>query len=82
MSKFDSIESLERERVYSFRFYFINWITRGRLNKLLSKILIYLIKARDILKGSAIDPNLDVSNSCIISNIESAIKTIQKIYKV
>ena len=82
MSKFDSIESLERERVYSFRFCFINWITRGRLNKLLSKILIYLIRLRSNIKLMTQNGDMYITSSSMLEDIEIAIKFIYKIFEI
>lgn len=75
------MEFLERERPYSFRFRLINFLSGGRLEKYLTKTLIFLIKARDRAKIKELSSETNLNDSYIVSNISYAIKTIYKIFE-
>lgn len=73
---------VERVQGYSLCFRFLNFLSRGRLKKYLTKALIFLIRARDRLRGREVIEGLELSDSYIASNIEYAIKAIYKIFEI
>ena len=72
----------ERVRSYSLCFRFLNFLSGRRLQKYLTKALIFLIRARDRLRGREVIEGLELSDSYIISNITYAINMINKIFEI
>ena len=76
------MEFLERKKPYSFRFQLINSLSRGRLKKYLTKVLIYLIKLRSNIKLITQNGDMYITSSAMLEDIELAIKFIYKIFEI
>ena len=76
------METLEREKSYSFRFRLINSLSGGRLKKYLTKALINLIRLRSNIELINKSGNMYITSSSMLEDIEIAIKFIYKIFEI